>query len=94
MSLSPRGYSQITSLSTAKFLNGGTLLTIPIRANSVFIQPETKDIRWRDDGTAPTATVGMLLRVGETLQYDGPLDKIQLIEVEASATVNLSFYRN
>jgi len=56
------------------------------------ITPESQDVRWRDDGVAPTATVGMPLASGVTLQYDGDLTKIKFIEQTASAKINISYY--
>jgi len=88
------GYQQITTLSSAQSL------TVPIRdVNGLsvkpaiaLITPETQGVRWRDDGVAPTASVGMPLAAGVTLQYDGDLTKIQFIEQTASAKLNISYY--
>ena len=88
------GYQQITSLSSA------TGLTIPSRDPSglackpsiAMITPETQGVRWRDDSTDPTASVGMPLAAGVTLQYDGDLSKIKFIEQTASAKLNISYY--
>lgn len=88
------GYQQITSLSSA------ANLTVPARdANGLnarpviaLITPEGQSVRWRDDGVAPTSTVGMPLAAGVTLQYDGDLSKIQFIEQAASAKLNISYY--
>lgn len=85
------GYQQLTGLNTAKSL------TIPAAANGVNptqvrINCGTQAVRWRDDGTAPTATVGMRLPVGIDLIYDGDLTKIQFIEETASAQLNISYY--
>lgn len=85
--LEPKGYAQITTLTAAAGLG-----TIPDFAKLVLIQPETKDVRWRDDGTDPTSTVGMVLAAGETLEYTGDMSAIKLIETAASAKVNLTFY--
>jgi len=82
----PLGYQQITSLSSA------TALTVPTGARLALIQPETQSVRWRDDGTDPTASVGMPLGVGDTLPYTGELAKIKLIETVASAKVNVAYY--
>ena len=89
------GYQQISSLSSA------TGLTVP-EVNPVrglkamptiaLITPETNKVRWRDDGTNPTASVGMPLAAGVTLQYDGDLKKIKFIEQTASAKINISYY--
>ena len=88
------GYQQITSLSAA------TGLTVPTTDKSgnkqqptfALIIAESKDVRWRDDGTAPTASVGMPLAVGVPLQYDGDLTNIKFIETAASAKLNISYY--
>ena len=89
------GYQQITSLSAA------ASLTIPATTKSgivgsprlALLQAESQPIRWRDDGTAPTASVGMILNVGDQpYPYDGDLTKIQFIEAAASAKLNVSYY--
>lgn len=80
------GYQQITSLSAS------TGLTVPSGATLALIVPETQNVRWRDDGTAPTASVGMPIFVGASLSYDGDLNRIRFIEQTASATLNVSYY--
>lgn len=80
------GYQQITSLSAA------TALTVPTGATMALITPETQAVRWRDDGTNPTASVGMPVAVGESLNYDGDLSRIRFIEQTASAKLNISYY--
>lgn len=83
----PKGYSQITSLSAAAGLG-----TVPAGGQTALIQCQDQQVRWRDDGVDPTTTVGSLLSPGETLIYDGDLATIRLIEVLASAKLNVSFY--
>jgi hypothetical protein len=80
------GYQQITSLSAS------TVLTVPAGATLALIVPETQNVRWRDDGTAPTASIGMPIFVGASLSYDGNLKNIQFIQQAASATLNVSYY--
>lgn len=80
------GYVQLTSLATA------VGLTVPVGATFAIIQAEAQAVRWRDDGTAPTATVGMTVPAGSELRYDGNLRGIQFIEAAASAKLNISFY--
>lgn len=88
------GYQQITSLAAS------TALTVP-NQNSEGLQQqprmaviiaETQGVRWRDDGVAPTASVGMPLAPGVALIYDGDLTKIRFIQQAASATLNVSYY--
>lgn len=80
------GYQQITSLSSS------TALTVPVGATMALIVAETQAVRWRDDGTAPTATVGMPLATGTSLSYDGDLKAIRFIQQTASAVLNVSYY--
>jgi len=88
------GYQQITDLSSA------VGLTVPTqtpngsntKANFALIIAETQNVRWRDDGTNPTASVGMLLVAGTPLQYDGDLSRIKFIETTGSAKLNISYY--
>lgn len=89
------GYQQIVGLAAS------TALTVPVRdtlgisstPTVAFITPETQAVRWRDDGVAPTAAVGMPLAVGATLVYDGDLTKIRFIQQAATATLNVSYYK-
>lgn len=89
----PLGYCQLTSLSSAVTLascSGG----IPAAADIVQVCAETQAIRYRDDGTNPTATVGMPVASGTCFQYSAtPLSALRLIEQTASAKANISFYK-
>ena len=80
------GYQQITSLSSA------TNLTVPAGATLALIVPETQTVRWRDDGTAPTASVGMPVAANASFSYDGDLKKIQFIQATSGAVLNISYY--
>jgi hypothetical protein len=80
------GYQQISSLSSS------TGLTVPSGATLAVIVPEIYAVRWRDDSTAPTGSVGMPLGVGTTLSYDGDLNKIKFIEQAAGAKLSVSYY--
>jgi len=88
------GYQQITNLTAS------VGLTIPARtpdglnAKPVFalIIAEGAPVRWRDDGIAPTASVGMPIAVGVPFQYDGDLTKIRFIQQSASGILNISYY--
>lgn len=80
------GYQQITSLSAA------AALTVPSGATMAVITPESQSVRWRDDGTNPTSTVGMPISILTVLSYDGDLKRIRFIEQAASAKLNISYY--
>lgn len=85
--LVPLGYQQITALSAA------ASLTVPAGARLAIIQAETQGVRWRDDGTNPTATVGMVLAAGYDLVYSGDLTTIRFFEVIASAKLNVAYFK-
>lgn len=83
----PMGFFQMTVLTSSIGMT-----TIPGGSTLAVIQCQGQPVRWRDDGTAPTASVGMLMNVGDVLKYDGPIDKLRFIETAASATLNVAFY--
>lgn len=91
------GYQQITGMTTP------TALTVPTKATDgnsnvptatiALLQAEGAAIRWRDDGTAPTASIGMILQLGaDPYPYDGPLSAIRFIETATGAKLNVSYY--
>jgi hypothetical protein len=83
----PLGFVQMTGMS------GSTALTsIPTGAKLALIQAEAQTIRWRDDGTAPTASIGMTIAATVMLVYDGNLSRIRLIEATGGAIANVSYY--
>jgi hypothetical protein len=81
------GYQQITSLSAA------VGLTVPKFARYARISCTAQAVRWRDDGTNPSATVGMLLPVNTPFFYDGDLSAIKFFEAAASAVLDVSYYQ-
>lgn len=88
------GYQQITSVTT------GTVLTIPTGARGALIQAEAQNVRWRADGTASTAAVGMILYSGDPptdfseciQQPTQGLAKMQFIQTTAGAILNVHYY--
>jgi hypothetical protein len=83
----PKGYEQITDVSTA------VGLTVPSGADRALVQAYTQAVRWRDDGTDPTGSVGMVLAAGATLAYDGDLAAFRAIESASSAELNVTYYQ-
>jgi hypothetical protein len=82
----PLGYTQITCATS-------TGLTIPAGTSLILIQPQTQAVRWRDDGGAPTATVGYPLAAGSELRYTAKgMAALRFIEQTASALLNVTFY--
>jgi hypothetical protein len=97
LSYVPLGFAQATSIGTASAvaLPGiGSPAAIPAGAGlCAVIVAEAQAVMWRDDGTAPTPTVGMPLGTGVEFDYAGTLSKIQFIGQAAGATLNVSYYK-
>lgn len=52
------------------------------------------DLRWRDDGTSPTAGVGQRLPAGTLLEYDeASVADLKLIGEDGTASADITFYR-
>lgn len=87
------GYCQLTSLAVATGLatcSGG----IPVGSTFVEICNGAVALAYRDDGTAPTAGVGMPIAAGVCFQYAGfPLSAISVIQTAANGVLNVSFYK-
>lgn len=81
-----KGYARITSLAAS------TALTVPAGSRAALIIPEGQAVRWRDDGVAPTAAIGMPLYVGQGFRFTGNLSNIRFIEQVAGATLHIYFY--
>jgi len=84
--LSPLGYEQIT-VDSAKGL------TVPTGATHALIQAQDQDIRWRDDGTDPTDTVGVVLKAGYDIWYTGDLSAFKAIQTAATGKLNVVYYK-
>ena len=88
-----KGYKQGVSITTAKTLatavGGGG---IPNGSTIAVCQAEAQALRYRDDGTNPTASVGMLLNVGDIVEFDKDLNALTFIEVATGAKLNVTFY--
>ena len=73
----PLGYQQFTALASAQ------TLTVPAGAEVAYIAATMSVagyVRYRDDGTAPTAAIGMTLPSGlAPFLYNGDLRKVQFI---------------
>ena len=92
------GYQQISVTS-----GSAVSLTIPTAAGGasawiVEVCNEAQPLRYRDDGTAPTTTVGVPIAANFCFQYAGAgattgLGAIQFIAQNTSSTLNVSYYR-
>lgn len=83
------GINAATLISSLTF-SGQSGAGIPAGTQLLVIQPETQAIRMRDDGTAPTATVGYPLAAATEFQYTGQsMPALQVIAQTAGAVLNV-----
>lgn len=76
------------TLSTAQ------ALTIPAGgALEAFIVCEGQNVRWRDDGVDPTASVGTLLLPSQPFPYIANLPRLKLIEATSGASCTINYYK-
>jgi hypothetical protein len=76
--------------SSASVTSGG----IPPAATMAYLDAETAGVRFRDDGGAPSASVGSLIATGNPgIFYTGTLAALQFIAAAGSPLLNVSFYR-
>ena len=86
---SPFGYQQLTGISAS------VALTVPAGATWASIVVEAQGVRYRDDGVAPTASVGMPVSSGSQLIIYGvaEMTAIRFIQQTAGAVLNVSYYQ-
>lgn len=65
------------------------LPSVPLAADRCVVQPWQGDIRWTDDGSTATASYGMVLREGDTWQFDSPLADISMASMEPVGEVQI-----
>jgi hypothetical protein len=84
------GYRQSTSLSTSSAI---ALPSVPSgQVGSFLLSVEGSGIRWRDDGTAPTSSVGQPVAAGQALCYGNDAHAVQVIGQTAGATIDVTYY--
>ena len=83
----PRGHQQLTSITTA------TSLTVPPAARMCIMNCENQSVRWLDDGSAPSSTLGMLMKAADpSLIYYGWPGNIQVVAQQTGAILNVAYY--
>lgn len=94
----PMGYCQITNLSSAVSLVTASCSTGSVPAQGIIAEicVSTAAIRYRDDGTAPTTSIGIPVGAGICYPYsvaEGGFGALSLIQQTAGAVVDISFYK-
>jgi hypothetical protein len=87
----PLGYFQLTGIAAATRL--GAVTVIPSGTSLVVMRAEAQVVRYRDDGTNPTATVGMRMPIDQEIRYTGDNPgELRFIETAVGGIVNIAFY--
>lgn len=88
--LAPKGYQQISAATLA----AATALTVPGGSTAAVVTSDTAGVRWRDDGTNPTAAIGMPIAAGQSYTFNGAaqLAAIKFILQSGSPVLNISYY--
>ena|SRR5580765_3793428 len=89
----PLGYQQVTPVTSAATLTIPTGTAGGQSARWARICAETNNVRYRDDGTSPTASVGMVLLKDTCMSYSGSLSAIQFTPATSPAVLDVSYYR-
>ena len=89
----PLGYQQIVSGG----LGSAVGFTLPASVAGLIpgyaiVQCQGGTVRWRDDGTPPTNTVGMTIPANGELDYCGDMSAIQFISSSGTPTLDISIY--
>lgn len=88
--LAPKGVKQLT-VTTAALLSsvaGG----IPAGASQAVIVPEGNAVRWADDGSTPTTSVGMPQAALQPYTFTNDLSALRFIAQSGTAILNIAFY--
>src|SRR6185312_2208443 len=70
-----------------------TTLAVPAGATLAEICVEGASVRYRDDGTAATSSLGIPVASGTCFQYSGPLASLSFTAQSGSPTIDVSYYR-
>lgn len=83
------GFQQISSLAAS------TGLTVPATARFCWVQCENANVRFRLDGTAPTASVGQILYDGDpplSLENAAAMAAARFIAAGGSPKLNVHYF--
>ncbi len=83
------GYEQFA----AGAINAATALTFPVGTQVAIFKPAAQAIRFRDDGTDPTAAIGYPVAVGtEYIYCSGSISRLKVIAQVAGAVLDVLYY--
>lgn len=86
----PLAGTEKTTISTT-----AVALTVPAGATGAVVYIEDQPVRWRDDGTAPTATLGVLAKADSSVEVKvHSLTTIKFIRQGGTdAAISVAYYK-
>ena len=95
-SITPKGFCQITVTTATTFSAAGC--TVPNGSTYALICNESTAARYRDDGVAPTASVGQIIGTGTATApicagFSTTMSALQFITESGSSLLDISFYQ-
>lgn len=92
LAYTPLGCVQLASLGSATLLSSAG--AIPNGTTFVFLTVEGQAVRMRDDGVAPTSSIGLLLPIGGPWPYSSlTMTNLQFIQTASSSVIDACYYR-
>lgn len=92
-SLQSLGYAQLTNVAIPTLISSALANGIPNGTERVTIQPTGQNVRYRDDGQAPTNNTGMRLRADRIYEFDvANIASMNVVEEVTGADLNITFY--
>lgn len=89
--LKPKGLQNLTVDATT----GGVGLTVPAGAVRAVLTVEAQPLRWSDNGTAPTSSVGVLELAGSRFELYGKASLLAFKAIRStgsSSALGISYY--
>ncbi len=86
----------LTAISGSQFaltIGTNTTLTVPATSVVAHISVEGGDLRYTDDGTSASSTVGHPVGNGTAFDYSGPLAALKFTIKSGTPTINVSYYK-
>lgn len=87
------GYISAGAGQMALSVTTNTTLTVPTGATLAEICVETAGVRYRDDGTAATALLGLPVSSGTCFAFSGPLSVLSFTAQTGSPTIDVLYYK-
>lgn len=86
------GFQQLDATALASSVGFTLPVVNGVRPNGAYLSSFTGNVRWRDDGTAPTASIGLRIVAGnDPWLFQGDMEKFRAILEGGSPTLNIQY---